>query len=61
MPMGGAAYGGKRFKERARVFGERPIGAASCRQQYIQESSPTPRPATAELEASQLFPITTAQ
>ena len=32
--MGAAANGGKGFKERARVCGERPIGAASCRQQY---------------------------
>ena len=31
--MGTAAYGGKGFKERAAVSGERPIGTASCRQQ----------------------------
>ena len=36
--MGAAAYGGKRFKERARVSGERLIGAASCRQQHNQAS-----------------------
>ena len=45
--MGAAAYGGKGFRERARVSGERPIGAASCRQQYNQASCqppPPPRP-----------------
>ena len=31
-PMGTATYGGKGFKERTRVTGERPIGAASFRQ-----------------------------
>ena len=29
-PMGTAAYGGKGFKGRAAVRGERPIGTASC-------------------------------
>ena len=43
-PMGTTAYGGN-FKERARVNGERPIGTASCRQQYIQASC-QPRGAT---------------
>ena len=32
--MGSTAYGGRGFKERARVSGERLIGAAGCRQQY---------------------------
>ena len=35
-PMGAATFGGKGFKERVRVSGERPIGATSCRQQYTQ-------------------------
>ena len=34
--MGTAAYGGKGFEGRAAVSGERPIGAASCRQQHNQ-------------------------
>ena len=38
--MGTAAYGGKGFKERTRVSGERPMGADSFRQQSIQASSP---------------------
>ena len=41
--MGTAAYEGKGFKERARVSGERLVGAASCGQQYIQAlGQPTP-------------------
>ena len=32
--LGAATYGGKGFQERARVSGERPIGAASCRQEH---------------------------
>ena len=36
--MGAPAYSGRGFKERARVSGERPIGAASCGQQYNQTS-----------------------
>ena len=50
-PMGAAAYGGKGFKERARVSGERPIGAASCRQQYNEAScqAPPPPPPTSTL------------
>ena len=32
-PMGTTAYGGKGSKGRARVSGDRPIGAASCRQE----------------------------
>ena len=40
--MGTATQGGKGFKERARVSGERPGGAASCRQQYSQASCQTP-------------------
>ena len=34
--MGAAVYGGKGFKERPRVSGERPIGAAGCSQQSTQ-------------------------
>ena len=41
-PMGAAAYGGKGFKERARVSGQRPVGSASCRQQCIQAPCPPP-------------------
>ena len=41
--MGTAAFRGKGFKERARVSGESPIGAASFRQQSIQESCQPPR------------------
>ena len=44
--MGAAAACGKGSKERARVSGERPIGAASCRQQYNQASC---QPSTAPL------------
>ena len=48
--MGAAAYRGKGFKERARVSSGRPIGAASCRQQYNQAScQPPPPPASAQL------------
>ena len=36
--MGTGAYGGKGFKERTRVSGERPIGGASFRQQSIYVS-----------------------
>ena len=42
--MGAAAYGGKGFKGRARISGERPIGAASCRQQHNQVSFRPPPP-----------------
>ena len=38
--MGAAAYKGKGFKERARVNGERPIGAASCRKQFVMPDPP---------------------
>ena len=41
-PMGTAADGGKGFKGRAAVSGERPIGAASCRQQHNRASCQTP-------------------
>ena len=37
-PMGAAAYGGKGFKGRAAVSGERPMGASSCRQQHDEVS-----------------------
>ena len=40
--MGAAAYGGRGFEGRARVSGERPIGADSCRQQHNQASCHTP-------------------
>ena len=33
--MGTTAYGGKQFKETARVCGERPIGATGFRRQHI--------------------------
>ena len=39
---GTATYGGKWFKERARLSDERPIRAASFRQQSIQASCPPP-------------------
>ena len=42
--MGNVAYRGKGFKERARVSDERPIGAASFRQHYIQASYQHPPP-----------------
>ena len=42
--MGAAACGGKGFKERAGVSGERPIGAVSCRQQHKPGVMPTPPP-----------------
>ena len=40
--MGTATYGGKGCKGRAAVSGERPIGAASCRQQHNQGSYQPP-------------------
>ena len=43
-PRGAAAYGGDGFKERAAVSGERPTGAASCKQQHNQVSCQTPLP-----------------
>ena len=42
--IGAATYGGKGFNERARVSGERPMGAASYRQQYNQASCQPPPP-----------------
>ena len=42
--MGAAAYGGKGFKEREKVSGERPIGAVSCRQGYSQATCQPPPP-----------------
>ena len=59
--MGTAAYGGKGFKERARVSGERPIGAASFRQQYIQASCQFPHPLAPLVHANGLSPCTTLQ
>ena len=41
--MGAAAHGGRGFKER--TSGQRPIGAAICRQQYNQTSCQPPPPA----------------
>ena len=43
-PMGTAAYRGKGFKESTRVSGDRPIGAASFRQQCIWLSCPPSPP-----------------
>ena len=40
--MGATNYGGKGFKERARVSGERPIGATSCG--ATRGFTPTPLP-----------------
>ena len=45
--MSNAAYGGKGFKGRAAVSGERPTGAASCRQRLKQASCPPPPPSPA--------------
>ena len=42
--MGAAPSGGKGFKGGAAVSGERPIGAASCRQQHNQASCQRPPP-----------------
>ena len=42
--MGAAAYGGRGFKARAQVSGERPMGAATCRQQHNRASPPPPLP-----------------
>ena len=44
--MGATAYGGKGFKGRSGVSGERPTGAASCRQQHNQASCQPPAPST---------------
>ena len=41
-----ATYGGKGFKGRTRVSGERPIGTTSFRQQSIQVSWHSPPPHT---------------
>ena len=49
--MGTAAIVGKGFNERARVSGERPIGAASFRQQFIQASCQPPSPPCHKSEA----------
>ena len=38
--VGTAACGGKGLKGRAAVSGERPIGAASCRQQHSNRPLP---------------------
>ena len=40
--MGTATYGGKGFKGRAAVSGQRRMGAASCRQQYNEASCQLP-------------------
>ena len=40
--MGAAACGGKGFRGRAVVNGERPMGAARCRQQHNEAASPPP-------------------
>ena len=44
MPMGTATYRGQWFKERKRRSGERPIGAASFRQQSTAGVMPNPLP-----------------
>ena len=43
-PMGVAACGGRGFKGRTRVSGERPIGAARCRQQRNRAACQPPPP-----------------
>ena len=43
-PMGITAFGGKGVKGRARVSGERPMGAARCRQQHHRASCHTHPP-----------------
>ena len=54
--MGTAACGGRGFKGRTRVSGERLIGAARCRQQHDQASyQPPPPPATVPLAPSASF------
>ena len=45
----GAPYGGRGFKERARVSGERPIGATRCRQQHNQAVRQPPPPPPPQL------------
>ena len=55
--MGATAYGGKRFRERARVSGERPIGAASYRQHYNQASCQTPLPQSRRRTLSIIFTL----
>ena len=42
-PMGTSTCGGKVFKEKTRVSGERPISATSFRQQSMQAPPPPPR------------------
>ena len=42
--MGTAACGGRGFKGRAVVSGDRPIGAGRCRQQHTKGVMPTPPP-----------------
>ena len=47
----GGQYGGKRFKERTRVSGKRPTGAASFRKQSIQAPCQPPPPPLHPLQA----------
>ena len=42
-PMGTATDGGKGFEGRAAVSGDRPVGAASCRQQHTRVSCQIPQ------------------
>ena len=44
--MGTATYGGKGFKGKAAIGGDRPIGATSCRQQHNQASCQHSPPST---------------
>ena len=48
-PMGTTTCGGKRSKERTCASGERPMGAASFRQQSIQASCQPPPPPGVDL------------
>ena len=56
-PMGAATDGGKGFKERTRVNGRRPLGAASFRRPSIQAScQPPPPPPCACMHGSNRLP-----
>ena len=61
--MGTTAYGGKGFKGRA-AHGDRPIGAASCRQEQHPMATcqpPPPPPPLPELDGSQTASTTSKQ
>ena len=55
-----AADGGKGFKERARVSGEAPMGAARCRQQSTQASCKPPPLLSTRAGPQQRCPVTPA-